>query len=146
MIRHLFLLTVLVSFVNCKKDKPVPQTSEKAKWLTSQIWKYADIIKNNEPFLKNCDLDDRFYYYEDGTYKGDNGSNLCDPNINTVLEGTWQLLENDTKLYLTYKVYANYSVRPTANIEIINPDTLKVNVDLPNLTGSDNYIITYIHQ
>jgi hypothetical protein len=103
-------LTLLVLGMACSKDdKNVPLPVTRAQ-LLARSWKQTDLLAalpGGTPtsvfntVLTACQRDNIWTFKSDGTYIVSEGASKCnagDPD--TATSGTWQLIENDTKIII----------------------------------------------
>ena len=97
----------------CDKDN----LTEKEILLTSHGWRVTSTRLNGieriewEPWQ----LDDCIFYYPDGTYLYSYGT-IRAPGQEQDMKGTWELIEDETKLYKTYG--STPSLHPPPSIDI----------------------------
>jgi hypothetical protein len=105
MIKHMksishfiFVFTLLVIVTACTKDSAKEDLSPKSI-LTSHGWKLSSISEIGNPVpgydyteIKDCQKDDCWIFYQDGSYKRTIGSIKCDPN-ETDSFGIWSLTD-----------------------------------------------------
>lgn len=104
----LFSVSALMIIVlSCSKDSE--QAPTRAQLLTRN-WKQTDLLASQsglpavsvfDMFFEACDKDNIWQFKSDGTFIVVEGATKCnstDPD--TVTTGTWQLIENDTKIIL----------------------------------------------
>jgi hypothetical protein len=106
----ILVLLLLVLGISCSKDdKNVPLPVSRAQ-LLARSWKQSDLLAAipggtpNSVFntvLTACQRDNIWTFSSDGTYVVTEGASKCnagDPD--TATSGTWQLIENDTKIII----------------------------------------------
>jgi Lipocalin-like domain len=98
-------ITMMIMIGACKKENKVPSSQ-----LLVKNWQQTDLLASvggsaySSVFttvLEACDRDDIWQFKADGTYSVAEGATKCnpsDPEIATT--GTWQLIENDSKLII----------------------------------------------
>lgn len=123
----LLLMGGLVTFSSCKKDDD--DSPSKTKMITGKKF-FAKSIKIDPgitsptgvtitdfyPFLPDCEKDDYTIFNENGTFVDDEGATKCEPGDPQTINGTWEFLEDETKLKLNYdEGYELYNVDELTN-------------------------------
>lgn len=117
----LSLLLASTLFASCNNNKnsaPQPQPEPKPKtaqeMLTAKSWKmtagtaktvFMGQTSNQDimAMMESCEKDNIEKYLANGNFTNDEGATKCDPaDPQTFDSGTWQLLENNTKLKRIY--------------------------------------------
>ncbi|MBX2923292.1 MAG: hypothetical protein KF746_13915 [Chitinophagaceae bacterium] len=105
------LLLIMISGIvisSCKKEKEDPEPEPTRKELLSHAWKVVDVRQGSEtgtsvfnlPFPQvQCLKDNILTLVNDNSFTFDEGAIVCDPPMEA--EGTWSLIESDTKLKLS---------------------------------------------
>lgn len=143
-------------FTSCKDKKqvdpepPKPKTAQ--EMLTAKSWKMSastskfsfmgqNFTENIMDEMEVCEKDNLEKYNANGTFTNDEGATKCDANDPQIYEsGTWQLLENNTKL----KRINNKNETATFDVVSLNETTLKLkiveNMEFPNPTNPNQNI------
>ena len=107
------LVLVIMLLGCCQKDN----LTEKEILLTSHGWSVTTKRLNGIEIIiwEPWQLDDCIFYYPDGTYLYSYGT-IRAPGQEQDMKGTWELIEDETKLYKTYG--STPSLHPPPSIDI----------------------------
>lgn len=141
---NLFALSVILFtllFSACEEKKK-ETTLSNSQLLTTKKWKLTSAIitpsiqgiSDYYATLKSCEVDDILTFTSDNKYIRDEGKSKCDSTSAQTYTGTWQLLDNDTRLLISEDGDASI-----LNIEVINNNTLKLNTIISEYTLSFTY-------
>lgn len=134
--KKIFIFTAIIFFnalISCKKEEsvtPTPTVSAKAVLLTAKPWKitawefnFNGVITDSYKSILACEKDDSYTFNADGKWVLNVNANKCNWAIDqTIYNGTWKLVENDSKLYLSeWSLRADNYV-----IEELSETTLKI--------------------
>lgn len=107
----LFLSSVILTSVSCKKDEDSPQTKTEilsgknfvlTAWTINPPIAYNGIeISDFYSFLEACEKDDITIFNANGTVTFDEGATKCDAGDPQTTSGTWVFTDNETKLSVT---------------------------------------------
>ena len=135
----------LLILISCKKSSVGTVTKSRAELLMQQTWKSAihgldennnGIIDPSEDDMLDCQTDDRYSFYSNGTGLYSSGNLKCAPDDSTTVF-TWALLNNDTQL--TINAF-------TQTVSKLDDGTLEVYYEDQNSSGQPvKYITTYQH-
>lgn len=124
----LSLLVVAFIFAGAckKKDSPSPVANKtNTEKLTAKNWTLAKATFNpplvitlgtkdstfvnlfDIPLIEACRKDNIFIFNADGTITIDNGPILCGTEPQTVKDGNWRFLNNETQIEITNSAYFN---------------------------------------
>ena len=102
----LFFGVLLLALISCKKGDDTTGTTEpktRTDFLTLQPWKpVSDKIDGNE-LIQDCQKDDKYTFFDNGTYSEDFGTLRCNSELNTS-GNTWSFTNNETTLVLNGSV------------------------------------------
>jgi hypothetical protein len=127
----LFVFTLTMSISSCKKDE-----STSAKVLTTQernkeiiiasSWKISSQVKYDASVaIQDCEKDDLYTFFADGTFTGNVGSLICNGETNS--SGTWIIYADGTGL-LTFST-------TTMGINIFNSQLVLTDANLDGITN-----------
>ena len=135
----------LVALISCKKNSTTMVTASRTQLLTQQAWKSGlhgldvnnnGIIDPSENDMPNCQTDDQYSFYSNGTGLYSSGVLKCASDDSTT-NFTWALSNNDTQL----TIFAF-----TQTVSKLDNNTLEVYYEDQNSTGQTvKYITTYKH-
>jgi hypothetical protein len=92
-------MLLLMVFVSCQRDE---ETKSGKDILTSNSWKlFSYKINGKEIALEGCQKDDYFTFAVNGTYSDFRGPLKCPGEIQTDINGTWALSQDEKTLTLT---------------------------------------------
>jgi len=102
-----FVLAVTFLFSSCKKEKSKKELLlGDWKRITMTIDPPQDvggaIITDLYAQMEDCDKDNIYSFYENKTYKADEGATKCDSAEPQSFSGNWQFLNNETELKIIY--------------------------------------------
>jgi len=110
---YYFVLSMFLSiaFVSCQGDE---ETKAGKDILTSNSWKVSSYKINGEEIaLEDCQKDDYLTFAANGTYTDFRGTLKCPGEIQTDINGTWTLSQDEKLLTLT-----NYQGEQAVIVEI----------------------------
>ena len=125
-----------VLITSCKKNDEDKVTRQahllNGKWFMESTKDVQtspkDTVIDFSSSIEDCSKDDFLKFSVDGTYKVDEGATKCDPNDPQTQEaGTWKLIDNDSKLVLSY-VDGSSQINDTSIIKTLNATTLQIAV------------------
>ena len=136
-INYLFLSAILLGFTllsSCSKDDE-PNLS-RTELLTQKSWKLTQtaVLGISGP-PESTAADDIYTFSADGAYTFDEGASKEDPGDPQTITGTWEFIENESKIRLTYSGL-------TFDQEIVELSTSKLKVKFTFLVEIEN---TYGH-
>lgn len=104
----LVLAIISLSIFACNKDEDVLSTTSKTEMLVSNTWKISKmkVAQNNatltdiyDIFYKDCEKDDTYKFYTDGSYMLFVGTEKCDTD-ELDQSGTWRFSGTQTRLIM----------------------------------------------
>lgn len=137
-----FIVTLALFASACKKDKKEDTPEPTKKELLSNKWGISDIqfsgisIINQDVSQIKCFKDNIFIINADGSYKIEEGATVCADSYAST--GTWQLIENDTKLKFTPQSGSGDPL--TITLIDVNETTLKTSYEL-NIVVPGTYTV-----
>jgi hypothetical protein len=140
-----FSTFLLVAMISCKKNSTTMLTDSRTQLLTQQAWKsdFHGLDENNNGIIDpaendtlNCQTDDQYGFYSNGTGLYSSGALKCAPDDSTTIF-TWALSNNDTQL----TIFAF-----TQTVSKLDNNTLEVYYEDQNSIGQTvKYITTFKH-
>jgi hypothetical protein len=130
------VLALALLLAACKKEKSKEELlvgDWKRKTMTIDPPQEVNgaIITNLYAQMEDCEKDNLYSFYDNATYKADEGFSKCDSADQQSFSGSWQLLSSETELKIIYLsdtvVYGileldedilklDYSARDSANV------------------------------
>ena len=106
-----FIMLLSIVFVSCQRDE---ETKSGKDIITSKSWKLSSYKINGEEIaLDDCQKDNYITFVANGTYTDSTGPLKCPGEIQTDINGTWTLSQDEKILTLT-----NYQGEQVVIVEI----------------------------
>ncbi len=145
----LFALLVVATSVSCKKDDDTPKTNTElltGKNFFMTTWTIDPgftangiIVTDLFFFLDECAKDDFIFFNADGSTIFDEGDIKCEEGDPQTASGSWDFMDNETKLKITYSDGSSEIL----GIVELTETTLRVSTQFTDDLGEGEKLYTY---